>query len=195
MAYVAWTTALYDGLPKVSPTVGTFAPLHWLIAKPCETCSAMKWPKTENLLVKLWSMRTTSSFRFVGAVAAADETGLPSSSDAGKMPAVEQRRCVRVDHARRNDVARERRALHDAGGQHAAGAILRENGCGNLSRGRHVDRRVAAEVAAVSGRTGYRLAVGDAALNQTAPFHVVEEEGLLAVAVVELAETLPGRRR
>src|SRR5262249_28889602 len=66
--------------------VGTFAPLHWLMAKPCETCSAMKWPNTENLLLKLWSMRTTSSRRFVG-VLLVPWNRLPFVG-AGKIPAV-----------------------------------------------------------------------------------------------------------
>src|ERR1700733_13123082 len=61
------------------------APDHCEIGKPCETCSAMKWPKTENLLVKLWSMRTISSLRLVGAVAAPLKM-LPEVG-AGKIPA------------------------------------------------------------------------------------------------------------
>src|SRR6266851_7081284 len=84
-------TALYEGFPKVSPTVGTFAPLHWLTPKPCETCSEMKCPKTENLLVKLWSMRTTSSFKFVGELLPPMNVGLPFACvalAAGKIPAV-----------------------------------------------------------------------------------------------------------
>ncbi len=31
----------------------TLSPLHWLVAKPWEICSATKWPKTENLSLKL----------------------------------------------------------------------------------------------------------------------------------------------
>src|SRR4029077_1257165 len=83
-------TPLYDGLPNVSPTVGTFAPLHWLIPKPWETCSSTKCPKTENLLVKLWSMRTISSRKFVGELLPPINVGFPLASTAlafGKMPA------------------------------------------------------------------------------------------------------------
>src|SRR5580692_3081301 len=47
----------------------------------------MKCPNTENLLVKLWSMRTISSRRFVGAVAAPVNWSLPEVG-AGKMPAL-----------------------------------------------------------------------------------------------------------
>src|SRR5689334_9046280 len=50
----------------------------------------MKCPKTENLLLKLWSMRTTSSARFVGELLPPINTGLPSLSralGAGKIPA------------------------------------------------------------------------------------------------------------
>ena len=44
------------------------------------------------------------------------------------------------------------------------------------------------EIAAISGGTGDRL-VGRTALNQRAPFHIVEEEGPLFVRVIEVAES------
>src|ERR1700758_1572332 len=92
MVYVVWTTALYDGLPKLSPTVGTLSPLHWLIGKPWLACSAMKCPKTENLLVKLWSMRTISSLRLVSELAPPTKLPVPlvivlPELMFGKMPA------------------------------------------------------------------------------------------------------------
>src|SRR5882672_681342 len=84
-------TALYEGFPKVSPTVGIFAPLHWLTPKVCETCSAMKCPKTESLSLKLWSTRATSSFRLVGELLPPMKVGSPLGPTvllAGKIPAV-----------------------------------------------------------------------------------------------------------
>ena len=45
------------------------------------------------------------------------------------------------------------------------------------------------KVTAVGARKRNGLAVGDAALDQPAPFHVVEEEGPLAIAVVQLSES------
>src|SRR5579871_1529202 len=59
----------------------------------------------------------------------------------------EQCRRIRADHARGDDVADERLALHDASRKNAAGAILCEDGWRNLSRGRNEDgSRVAAKV-------------------------------------------------
>src|SRR5256885_980004 len=54
--------------------------------KPCDTCSATKCPKTENLSVKLWSMRTISSFRFVGE--SLPPTNCVPAVGFGKMPAL-----------------------------------------------------------------------------------------------------------
>ena len=50
----------------------------------------MKCPNTENLPVKLWSMRTTSSVKLVGEFVTTDEGRLPLAStvlDAAKIPA------------------------------------------------------------------------------------------------------------
>src|SRR5437588_12923432 len=66
------------------------APLHWLTPKPCETCSDAKWPNVDSLLLKLWSIRTTCSARFVGELFPPINVGLPFASTAfgcGKSPA------------------------------------------------------------------------------------------------------------
>src|SRR5262245_35859251 len=51
----------------------------------------MKWPNTENLLLKLWSMRTTSSFKFVGVFAPPRNCPIPLAGVSvgdGKIPAL-----------------------------------------------------------------------------------------------------------
>src|SRR5580693_221179 len=51
----------------------------------------MKCPKTENLLLKLWSMRTISSRKLVSALAPPLNSGLPfeaTALSAGKIPAL-----------------------------------------------------------------------------------------------------------
>src|SRR5579859_1864757 len=77
-------TPLYDGLPNVVPLTGVLDHAHKLFPKLCCTCSSTKCPNTENLLLKLWSMRTISSRRLVGEL-------LPPKNwsplvGAGKMP-------------------------------------------------------------------------------------------------------------
>src|ERR1700722_2030281 len=105
--------------------------------------------------------------------------------DAG----IEQRRCVRADHARRDDVTWERIALDDAGWKNAARAILCEDSRRNFARGRNYDRCAnGAEIPAIGVGIRNSLAVGGTTLNQAAPFHVVEEEGALAISVVELTQ-------
>jgi len=53
MAYVGRELRAVRRVAKISPTVRNVRVLHWLVEKPCETCSAMKCPNTENLLLKL----------------------------------------------------------------------------------------------------------------------------------------------
>ena len=78
--------------------------------------------------------------------------------------------------------------MDDACGKNATGAICREDGLGDLGLARNVDDR-AAKISAVSGRERHWLRGVDGALDQPAPFHVVEEEGLLALSVVQLSES------
>src|SRR5262249_28889603 len=92
----------------------------------------------------------------------------------------DQRCGVRCDHARRNDVSGKIAALHYACWCRTARAVREENARCYLGRGRNLDRRrYRTEVAAVRRRIWHYLAVVQVALNQVAPFHVVEEEGLL----------------
>src|ERR1700733_10176779 len=95
---------------------------------------------------------------------------------------------IRVNHARRDGVAGERGSLDDAGRRNATGAVLEEHSGRYRGERRNGDRG-GTKVTAVGAGKRNGLAVGDAALDQPAPFHVVEEEGALAIAVVQLSES------
>src|SRR6266446_1189973 len=68
-----------------------------------------------------------------------------------------------------------------------AGKILGEHRGRHLRGGRNVDRS-GTEITTVGGRIRNGLTGGDVPYDQPAPFHVVKEEGLLPVGIVELAK-------
>ena len=97
---------------------------------------------------------------------------------------------IRVEHTGWNHIARERRALNDAGGQATRTrpvAVLGKNACFNLRGRRHGDHGTT-KIASIRRRKRHLLSVVGVALDQPAPFHVVKEKGFLTVAVIKPAE-------
>src|SRR5690349_16741284 len=106
----------------------------------------------------------------------------------GENSRIEQRRGVSRNHAGWNDVARERRSLHNSRGSYAAGAIGKEDVRSNLRGARNVDDGgIGTEITTIGGRVGNRL-IRQPAVDISTPFHVVKKESLGPVRVVELAE-------
>src|SRR5277367_4992492 len=106
-------------------------------------------------------------------------------------PSAYQRRGVAVNHARRNRVAGELRALHDTSGSYTTRAVGEENAWGDLCGGRNRDvgsAEISPSGRRVCGRIWNQLPARDAALDQRAPFHVVKEEGPLLIRVVKVAK-------
>ncbi len=107
----------------------------------------------------------------------------------GEDAGVNQGGRVRIDHAAWNFVSREGLTLNDTCRGNAARAVGKKDARRDLGGRRDIDNGPnGAEVSIVGSGIRHQLAAGRSALNQSAPFHVVEKEGALFVGVVEVAE-------
>src|ERR1700691_715271 len=110
---------------------------------------------------------------------------LSTTGRKGEYASRQQGACVRIDHAVRNRVIGEGLPRYDSGGRRSAGAVRAE--VHNVRRDRNNVRLAVGQSSrdhrACSGAARIRVfagqwngLVGQSALNDAAPFHVIEEE-------------------
>ena len=141
------------------------------------------------------------------SISAANERAYGVSNVGGRCgedACLEQSSGIRIDHARWNHIARKLPTRGDSRRGRLAGTIREQSGlrdlrirpvtCPRRAEGWNKYRvrcrcgKKTGEVTAI-GRGVRNVLISSAALNELAPFHVIEEEGPLLVWVVKLAES------